>query len=123
MSDYDTTSRLQIAREDLEQGKFALTNSNKVAQRIINDPSSPITVQITSDNGLIQEKGVFNLIAGVPYTITAQAVSEITNVTFTKDNGKQILIAFENKGDYLILTSAKTLVNLEYKFSGPRKTP
>jgi hypothetical protein len=44
MNDYDRSSRLLIANEDLEQLSFKITNAKKIAKRVSNDIDSPLFV-------------------------------------------------------------------------------
>jgi len=92
----------------------ATTNSNgEVAFNVV--------AEITANGGggdVTCEKGIFNLIGGVPLTILAQNIIEICDITFYKDNGKQVFISYKNLNTSVEVCANKTLMNLTYKMEG-----
>lgn len=121
--DFDRSTRPRVANEDLEQAKFKKTTDEKIAIRVGNEETAPIYVNVVNDDSMICEKGVFNLVANVPFEILANNLEEICDVTFRQDNGDLIFIAYRNLVDRVEVCSKKTLINLEYRLEGPRKCP
>jgi len=69
---------------------------------------------------MICEKGVFNLIGGVPFEILANNIEEICDATFFKDDGSMIFIAYKNLVTKIEVCSVKTMINLEYRIEGKK---
>jgi len=121
--EFDRSSRPRVANEDLEQAKFLKTDDEKIAVRVGNEETTPLYVEVVNDDSMICEKGVFNLVANVPFEILANNLEEICDATFRQDNGDLIFIAYRNLVDRIEVCSKKTLINLEYRLEGPRKCP
>ncbi len=106
---------------DLQKGSFGDYRDGTPARQTlakITGQDAPLEVVIVGDDNLKCEKGVFNLIAGIPFQITPNEINEICDATFYKDDGSRIFIAYKNLVDKIEVCSKKTLVNLEYRIEG-----
>ena len=79
---------------------------------------APIEVVVVDQSKMTCEKGVFNLIAGIPLEITPVNINEICDATFYKDDGSRIFISYKNLTTKIEVCSNKTLANLEYRLEG-----
>ena len=124
MSDtYDKSSKLRLDTWELDHAKYIKLINEKIAIRVGNEEEAPLNVNVVTDDSMLCEKGVFNLVAGIPLEILANNIEEICDATFYQDNGKKIFINYKNLVDRIEVCSKKTLINLEYRLEGPRKCP
>ena len=125
--DRDESFTIQVVTESIGALESVITENDNgdPALRVLvsNNDNEPVPVKVTGDGYMRCEKGVFNLLAGVPLTIMANNIAEICDATFYKDNGERLFIQYRNMVDHIIVCSAKTRVNLEYRIEGQIKCP
>lgn len=122
MSDETEYSR-QSNKNTLQRGSYNDYGDGTPAKQVlakITGQDGPIQVEIVGDSGnkMTCEKGVFNLIAGIPLEILANRIDEICDANFFKDDGKKVFIGYKNLVNKIVVCSSKTMVNLEYRIEG-----
>ena len=96
MDNPDISSILKCLDLDMLNKAKHYKLDDKIIVRVGNDDTTPLNVTVVNDDSMICEKGVFNLIAGVPFTILANNIEEICDATFLQDNGARIFIQYKN---------------------------
>ena len=119
-TDYKTQYSSDKNINTLERGSYNdwgdLTPAKQVLAR---QPDGDVyKVEVVGKPQMKCEKGVFNLIAGLPLTITPNTIYEICDVTFYQDDGARIFIQYRNLVTSIEVCTKKMYANLEYKIEG-----